>query len=429
LLVHRKSRDSLALKVINVKEHPDAREEVIKEIELHKRLYHENVIKFFGSRVEETMVYMFLEYASGGELYDCIEPDVGMPVGKAQGFFEQIIKGVEYIHSKDIVHRDLKPENILLDSKGRIKISDFGLATKFRMNGIERLLEKRCGTLPYVAPEVLTRPYKGEPADVWSCGIILVALLAGELPWDSPLPAIVEYQNWKEGKMSCLWKKMDLITFALIKRILCPYPSKRVTVAEVLRHPFLSRKLVGGSNTDNHISIVDDAISKLCYSQPDPQFQTNEMEVNAENLIFSFSQPSNVDEFFLSSQLSSHSSPLKKSLPMNRIVKRMTRFFVSTSLADTVLLITGLMEKFGYSYKTFKGPLISITISTVDRRKMILVFKANVIEMGNQVLLDFRLSRGDGLEFKKSFMRIKQQLNDIELKGPITWPLAVNNIN
>lgn len=107
------------------------------------------------------------------------EPDVGMPMWGAQKYFRQLISGVEYLHSRGVAHRDLKPENLLLDNNDNLKISDFGLATIYRIQSKERLLEKKCGTLPYVAPEVLVRPYYAEPADVWSCGIILVALLAG----------------------------------------------------------------------------------------------------------------------------------------------------------------------------------------------------------------------------------------------------------
>ena len=102
-----------------------------------------------------------------------------MDVSKAQNYFHQLINGVDYLHRLGIAHRDLKPENILLDAHDKIKISDFGFATVFRIRGTERLLDKRCGTLPYVAPEVLKGNYKATPADIWSCGIILVALLAG----------------------------------------------------------------------------------------------------------------------------------------------------------------------------------------------------------------------------------------------------------
>lgn len=107
------------------------------------------------------------------------EPDVGMPRYRAQKYFRQLISGVEYLHGRGVAHRDLKPENLLLDGNDNLKISDFGLATIYRLQGKERRLEKKCGTLPYVAPEVLQRSYLAEPADIWSCGIILVALLSG----------------------------------------------------------------------------------------------------------------------------------------------------------------------------------------------------------------------------------------------------------
>jgi serine/threonine-protein kinase Chk1 len=107
------------------------------------------------------------------------EPDIGVPTPRAQSYFHQIISGVGYLHNLGISHRDIKPENILLDAHGKLKITDFGFATVFRTRGVERLLEKRCGTLPYVAPEVLVKQYKAMPADIWSCGIVLLALLAG----------------------------------------------------------------------------------------------------------------------------------------------------------------------------------------------------------------------------------------------------------
>ena len=89
------------------------------------------------------------------------------------------------LHRKGVAHRDIKPENILLDSEEVVKIADFGMSTIFRHKGVERKMNKRCGSLPYLAPEVHTRDeYHAEPVDVWSCGVVLVAMLTGELPWD-----------------------------------------------------------------------------------------------------------------------------------------------------------------------------------------------------------------------------------------------------
>jgi serine/threonine-protein kinase Chk1 len=95
---------------------------------------------------------------------------------------------MEYLHCCVVAHRDLKPENLLLDEHDNLKISDFGMSTVFRLNGKERLLEERCG-----CSEVLMPSYHDKQADVWSSGIIFVAMLAGELPWDHPTGECEEY--------------------------------------------------------------------------------------------------------------------------------------------------------------------------------------------------------------------------------------------
>lgn len=138
-----------------------------------------------------------------------------MPVSDARNFFNQLMDGVNYLHTKGVAHRDLKPENLLLDEHENLKISDFGMATMFRyltfdlflnkttatseftywfrIKGKERLLDKRCGTLPYVAPEILIRPYTATAADVWSCGMILVAMLAGGKGFPTNLHLLLRY--------------------------------------------------------------------------------------------------------------------------------------------------------------------------------------------------------------------------------------------
>jgi len=186
LLINNDTGEAVAMKMIDMVKHSDAAEAVRKEICIHRMLKHENIIKFYGSRREDSMQYMFLEYAAGGELFDRIEPDVGMPAQEAQKYFRELTHGMEYLHSKGVTHRDLKPENLLLDGNDVLKITDFGMATLFRHQGKERELDRRCGTKPYMAPEVLTRPYNAEPADIWSCGVILVALLAGECLQEYP---------------------------------------------------------------------------------------------------------------------------------------------------------------------------------------------------------------------------------------------------
>ena len=122
-----------------------------------------------------------MELAEGGELYDYIQNN-DISEEDARFFFKQIISGVSYAHSNLIAHRDLKPENILMDHNKIIKIVDFGLSNLMKDG---RLLKTACGSPNYAAPEIVgERKYEGTSVDVWSCGVILFALLAGQLPFD-----------------------------------------------------------------------------------------------------------------------------------------------------------------------------------------------------------------------------------------------------
>lgn len=135
LLLNNSTGEAVAMKIIDLTKHPDARSSVRKEVAIHKLMSSPNVIQFFGQRTESHIEYLFLEYAAGGELFDRIEPDVGMAQWEAQKYFKELISGVEYLHKHGVAHRDLKPENLLLDEHLNLKISDFGMATIFRMQG------------------------------------------------------------------------------------------------------------------------------------------------------------------------------------------------------------------------------------------------------------------------------------------------------
>lgn len=449
LLVNRTTQEAVAVKVLNNSNHAEAAENFKKEICVHRMLSHDNIIKYYGHRKDGPQQYIFLEYASGGELFDRIEPDYGMDQGDAQKYFRQIISGVEYLHSKGVAHRDLKPENILLDANDNVKISDFGLATVFRFRGEERLLVKKCGTLPYIAPEVLVKQYHAEPADIWSCGVILVALLGGELPWDKPAASCPEYKGWKDCKITVSpWSKLDNVVLSLIRKVLMPNPTKRYTIEQIKNHQWM-RKHLKPKNADckwlgsigeslmrkkscfdiGHTgdSTRDDAITRLSSSQPDPLHSGEEpnlemasaTEVLAHGI--SFSQPAHLEDMLLSTQtLGTQGS---SQTPLQKLVKRMTRFFVTTNAQQTVEELKSLFERLGYVWKTNSPG--QITVTTQDKRKAQLVFKASLIEMSAKILVDFRLSRGDGLEFKKHFVIIRNALSEHIAKGPVSWPIAV----
>ncbi|KAL9249036.1 CBL-interacting serine/threonine-protein kinase 24-like protein [Drosera capensis] len=145
----------------------------------------------------------------------------------SRSYFQQLIDAVSHCHSKGVYHRDLKPENLLLDSRGNLKVSDFGLSA-LPKQGVD-LLHTTCGTPNYVAPEVLSsHGYDGAAADVWSCGVILYVLMAGYLPFEeTDLPTL--YQKINVAEFSCpIWSSPG--AKLLINRILDPNPRTRITM-------------------------------------------------------------------------------------------------------------------------------------------------------------------------------------------------------
>nr|CAD7405515.1 unnamed protein product [Timema cristinae] len=485
LLLNHTTGEAVAMKIVNLEKHPDARTCIRKEVCIHRMLTDPHIIRYFGQRREGHVEYIFLEYAAGGELFDKIvqcnqgyqlvfaEPDCGMSQWEAQKFFKQLLAGVEYLHSRGVAHRDLKPENLLLDEQDNLKISDFGLATIYRIQGKvvyhpgfraacvlilsrvacperycymfqERPLEKKCGTPPYVAPEVLIRRYHAEPADIWSCGIILVAMLAGELPWDQPTPDCEEYMAWKDGKGMNLtpWSKLDTTVLSLIRGILVPLPSGRYDISRILAHRWCQKRLSRMSGVRNgdvsmhylaakrvcsgvNLSPPDCAQqegARVCHSQPEPCLEQSNSLLPAS---FCFSQPAQLDNLLLSSQLNCTQQTTTQSSQnsFQKLVKRMTRFFVRSSCDEIVKLLCSVLEKNGCSWKLHTSNVLTIT--SLDRRKMPLVFKAMALEMDGKTLVDFRLSKGCGLDFKRKFVRLKANLGDVVLKGPVMWPIAI----
>ncbi|XP_078387359.1 serine/threonine-protein kinase Chk1 [Cetorhinus maximus] len=442
LAVNRRTEEAVAVKKVDTARALDCPENIKKEICINKMLNHPNIVRFYGHRREANIQYLFLEYCSGGELFDRIEPDVGMPEVDAHRFFQQLIAGVEYLHGIGITHRDIKPENLLLDDRDNLKLSDFGLATVYRHNSRERLLNKMCGTLPYVAPELLRRKeFRAEPVDIWSCGVVLVAMLAGELPWDQPADSCQEYCDWNEKKLYLTpWKKIDPIPLSLLNKILIEVPKNRATITDIKKDRwFISQfkrgvkraRLSSGSPNDSqgpfskhiHSNVDLSPVSGVSWSedrtrysssQPEPRVAVSLWDSNhssIDNLVqgISFSQPTCTDHMLVGSQL--QSTPGSSQSPWQRLVKRMTRFFTKLNAEQSYLALKEVCEKLGYTWK--KNCNNQVTISTMDRRNNKLIFKVNLIEMNERILVDFRLSKGDGLEFKRHFVAIKHKLSDI----------------
>lgn len=179
-----------------------------------------------------------MEFASGGELFDYIVKHQRVQEADACRFFQQIISGVEYISKLRIVHRDLKPENLLIDYDKGIKLVDFGLSNTYKEG---ELLKTACGSPCYAAPEMIAgKRYNGAMVDIWSCGVILFALLAGYLPFEDP-----NTSNLYKKILSADYQVPNFISpeaCDLIARILTTDPDKRIKIDQIKQHPWFNLK-------------------------------------------------------------------------------------------------------------------------------------------------------------------------------------------
>lgn len=182
----------------------------------------------------------------GGELFDHILAHRYLKEEPASKLFAQLISGVHYLHSKNIVHRDLKLENLLLDKGRNVIITDFGFANTFETPQ-DDLMSTSCGSPCYAAPELVITDgtYVGTAVDIWSCGVILYAMLSGYLPFDDD-PANPDGDN-----INLLYKYILNTTLQfpshisdsardLLLRMLVPEPTERANLREIMAHPWLA---------------------------------------------------------------------------------------------------------------------------------------------------------------------------------------------
>lgn len=181
--IHCVTGKRVAIKIVNREKLSESvLMKVEREIAIMKLIEHPHVLGLFDVYENKKYLYLVLEHVSGGELFDYLVKKGRLTPKEARRFFRQIISALDFCHSHNICHRDLKPENLLLDDKNNIRVADFGMAS-LQVEG--SMLETSCGSPHYACPEVIRgEKYDGRKADVWSCGVILYALLVGALPFD-----------------------------------------------------------------------------------------------------------------------------------------------------------------------------------------------------------------------------------------------------
>ncbi|CAD7933130.1 unnamed protein product [Amoebophrya sp. A25] len=241
LAEHLLTGEKVAVKIINKlkMETMNMHEKTRREITILQLLKHPHVIRLYELIDTPSDLFMVMEYVAGGELFDHIVHKLRLRESEGRRFFQQIVAGVEYCHGNNVVHRDLKPENLLLDTNLHVKIADFGLSNRMRTG---EFLKTSCGSPNYASPEVVSgKAYAGPEVDVWSCGVVLYALLCGSLPFDDEnVPNL--FRKIKHGNFT-LPGHLTNEAKDLIVQMLVVDPTKRINFPQIRSHKWFKVNL------------------------------------------------------------------------------------------------------------------------------------------------------------------------------------------
>ena len=242
LVSHKETKKLFALKVIDKRKlmvSYGKLDIIYNEINIHSKLAHENIIKLYNVHEDNENINIIMEYAENGNLFELISKEKnGLEESKAFDYFIQVVNAVYYLHNNNIIHRDIKPENILIGNDNKIKLCDFGWAK-------ELTLENRstfCGTVEYMAPEIVGSENYDYSVDIWSLGILLYELLFGHSPFKANTTKNV-ILNIKTHELTYddKNKKISKSCKDLIQKLLVSNPQKRLKIKDILEHPFIKK--------------------------------------------------------------------------------------------------------------------------------------------------------------------------------------------
>uniref|UniRef100_A0ACD5WS01 Uncharacterized protein n=1 Tax=Avena sativa TaxID=4498 RepID=A0ACD5WS01_AVESA len=374
-------------------------QQIKKEISIMKIVRHPNIVRLNEVLAGQTKIYIILELMTGGELFDKIARQGKLRENEARKYFQQLIDAIDYCHSKGVYHRDLKPENLLLDSRGNLKVSDFGLSTLSQNGG--GLLHTTCGTPNYIAPEVLSNDgYDGSAADLWSCGVILYVLMAGYLPFEeSDLTTL--YDKITAARFSCPdW--FSPRAKSLIQRILDANPNTRMTIEEIRADIWFKKNYVAlRRGEDENVSLDDvqavfDNIKDKYVSEQVTHKDGGPLVMNAFEMI-TLSQGLDLSSLFDRQQ---------------DFVKRQTRFVSRKPAKTIVATIEVVADSMGIKVHSQNYKLRLEGVSTNKMSPLAVVLE--IFEVAPSLfMVDVRKVAGDTLEYHRFYKNLCSKLESI----------------
>lgn len=277
---HNDIKNSIyAVKVIDIKKNRNNINRFYLEIDIMKRIKHENIIKFLDTIENKDYIYIIMEYCKYGDLRNFLKRKK-INEYKAQIIMKQLISGLKYLYDNNIFHRDLKPQNILVSDNCVIKITDFGLAKECEDNNLSDTI---CGSPIYMAPEIIQHTKYNSKADIWSLGIIFYELLTGKTPYNiKNYDELVDYIKHNDIKIP---KKLNISKDAknLLSKLLIKSSKKRIKWKDIFVHPWICNKLSNSILFKSGISkssIIDTSLTKTSFTKTN---ENNNMKLSNIN--------------------------------------------------------------------------------------------------------------------------------------------------
>ncbi|NP_001304817.1 CBL-interacting protein kinase 2 [Brachypodium distachyon] len=373
-------------------------DQIKREISVMKLVKHPNIVQTYEVMATKTKIYFVLEHVKGGELFNKVQRG-RLKEDAARKYFQQLICAVDFCHSRGVYHRDLKPENLLLDEHSNLKVSDFGLSTISECRRHDGMLHTSCGTPAYVAPEVINRKgYDGAKADIWSCGVILFVLLAGQLPFhDKNLMNM--YKKIGKAEFKCpSWFSTDIRR--LLLRILDPNPSTRISIEKIMENPWFRKGL--DAKLLRYNLQAKDAV---------PVDMSLASEAMMEGKLQEEKKPTNLNAF----DIISLSTGLDLSGLFEEPDKKSESKFTSTSTASTILSkIEDTAKSLRLKLTKKDGGLLKMEGSKPGR-KGVMSIDAEIFEVTPSFhLVELKKANGDTLEYQKVLnQEMRPALKDI----------------
>ena len=225
---------------------------IYDEIEIQGRIFHPNIVKLYNYYENTTSIYMIMEYVNNGNLYSIIRRKKALSEYDAYNFFYQVCKSIYFLHKNNIIHRDIKAENILIDDKNNCKLCDFGWSVILNKDYGRKTF---CGTMEYMAPEIINNEEYDKSIDIWSLGVLLYELIHGYNPFDTEEKQKEKLNILVHNIINENYKINENVSKEckdLIEKMLEKDPKKRIKIEEILIHPFIiNNKYLNKENVDD----------------------------------------------------------------------------------------------------------------------------------------------------------------------------------